>query len=442
MKELTKGSPLELLLLFSLPILLGNILQQFYNLGDTVIVGRTLGIRELAAVGAVSFIVELLFSLISGFTTGFSILTGNAFGAGDEERVRQVIAKSLLLCGVIVVFLTAAGLIFIRPLLLLLHTPADIIGDSLVYIRILFFGIIITMTYNLIASMLRALGDSIFPLIALAISSLLNLALDLILIKVFHMGIRGAAIATVFAQFISVVVCLVYIVKKCPLLHIRREHFVSSDIAISDLFVSGAGMALMYSIVSIGSIILQSGINSLGTDIIAAHTASRKILSFSIMPFATMSSSLVTFTSQNMGAQKPERVKEAVLKSILLGLVWGLIAMTVIYTFGGQLVNVITKSQSSTVTATAVKYLRININLPFFAFLTALCFFRSTLQGLGQKVVPICASLIEMVGKAVIAFTLVPKLGYTAVCICEPVLWIICCLIVTAPMIKFLKTAT
>lgn len=442
MKELTKGSPLELLLLFSLPILLGNILQQFYNLGDTVIVGRTLGIRELAAVGAVSFIVELLFSLISGFTTGFSILTGNAFGAGDEERVRQVIAKSLLLCGVIVVFLTAAGLIFIRPLLLLLHTPADIIGDSLVYIRILFFGIIITMTYNLIASMLRALGDSIFPLIALAISSLLNLALDLILIKVFHMGIRGAAIATVFAQFISVVVCLVYIVKKCPLLHIRREHFVSSDIAISDLFVSGAGMALMYSIVSIGSIILQSGINSLGTDIIAAHTASRKILSFSIMPFATMSSSLVTFTSQNMGAQKPERVKEAVLKSILLGLVWGLIAMTVIYTFGGQLVNVITKSQSSTVTATAVKYLRININLPFFAFLTALCFFRSTLQGLGQKIIPICASLIEMIGKAVIAFTLVPKLGYTAVCICEPVLWIICCLIVTAPMIKFLKTAT
>lgn len=442
MKELTKGSPLELLLLFSLPILLGNILQQFYNLGDTVIVGRTLGIRELAAVGAVSFIVELLFSLISGFTTGFSILTGNAFGAGDEERVRQVIAKSLLLCGVIVVFLTAAGLIFIRPLLLLLHTPADIIGDSLVYIRILFFGIIITMTYNLIASMLRALGDSIFPLIALAISSLLNLALDLILIKVFHMGIRGAAIATVFAQFISVVVCLVYIVKKCPLLHIRREHFVSSDIAISDLFVSGAGMALMYSIVSIGSIILQSGINSLGTDIIAAHTASRKILSFSIMPFATMSSSLVTFTSQNMGAQKPERVKEAVLKSILLGLVWGLIAMTVIYTFGGQLVNVITKSQSSTVTATAVKYLRININLPFFAFLTALCFFRSTLQGLGQKIIPICASLIEMIGKAVIAFTLVPKLGYTAVCICEPVLWVICCLIVTVPMIKFLKTAT
>ena len=269
MKELTKGNPTKLLLLFSLPILLGNILQQFYNLGDTIIVGRTLGISELAAVGSTTAIVSLLFSMINGFCIGFSILTANAFGAKDENRIKETIAKSIVLMFLITITMTVLGLIFIRPLLTVLHTPADIMEDSIAYIQVIFLGLIVTAAYNLISNMLRALGDSVFPLIALAISSTLNLGLDLFCIKGLGLGIRGASIATVIAQLISVIVCLVYVIRKIPYMHIRPEHFKWNGKTVTDLLTSGAGMALMYSIVDIGSIILQSGINSLGTEIIA-----------------------------------------------------------------------------------------------------------------------------------------------------------------------------
>ena len=302
MKELTKGNPTKLLLLFSLPILLGNILQQFYNLGDTIIVGRTLGISELAAVGSTTAIVSLLFSMINGFCIGFSILTANAFGAKDENRIKETIAKSIVLMFLITITMTVLGLIFIRPLLTVLHTPADIMEDSIAYIQVIFLGLIVTAAYNLISNMLRALGDSVFPLIALAISSTLNLGLDLFCIKGLGLGIRGASIATVIAQLISVIVCLVYVIRKIPYMHIRPEHFKWNGKTVTDLLTSGAGMALMYSIVDIGSIILQSGINSLGTEIIAAHTAARKVFSFSILPISTLAASLVTFTSQNTGA--------------------------------------------------------------------------------------------------------------------------------------------
>lgn len=439
MKELTKGPVLKLLLYFSLPILLGNILQQFYNFGDTMIVGQTLGIDDLAAIGATSSIVEMMFSLVNGFTVGFSILTGIAFGAKNEERLKQVIAKGIIVSTILTLILTIVLLLGIRPALLALHTPEDIIDKSLSYVRVIIYGIIITMAYNLIANTLRALGDSVFPLIALAISSILNLLFDLFFIKVLHMGIMGAGIATLLAQVISVVVCLIYIVKKCPLVHVKKEHFTAKGVSLSELIASGAGMALMYSIVSVGSIILQSGINSLGTDTIAAHVAARKIASLCMMPFATMSASLVTFTSQNLGAGKPERIKEGLIKSLGLAFAWGLIAMLAIRIFGKQLVSLITTDSNAYVLSTAMRYLKINVNLPFYCFLAVLCFFRSSLQGLGQKIIPIIGSLTEMIGKAVFVFLFVPKMGYMAVCLCEPVLWIVCSFIVIFPMTKFFR---
>lgn len=439
MKDLTKGPIIKLLLYFSLPILLGNVLQQFYNLGDTIIVGRTLGINDLAAIGATSSIVEMLFSLANGFTVGFSILTSIAFGAKDENRLKEVIAKGIFLCAILTVILTTLALIFIRPALLLLHTPADIIEQSLSYVRVIIFGIIITITYNMIANTLRALGNSLFPLIALAISSMLNLAFDLFFIRVLHMGIMGAGIATLLAQMISVIVCFLYIIKKCPIMHVKKEHFFASNVSLLDLFASGAGMALMYSIVSTGSIILQGGINSLGTDTIAAHTAARKIASLCMMPFATMSAALVTFTSQNLGAGKPERIKEGLIKALGIAFIWGFLAMILIHLLGSQLVSLITSNANPYVLKTAVQYLKINVNLPFYCFLAILCFFRSSLQGLGQKVIPIIGSITEMTGKAVFVFLFVPKLGYQAVCYCEPILWIICSFIVLFPMAKFFR---
>lgn len=439
MKDLTKGPVLKLLLYFSLPILLGNILQQFYNLGDTIIVGRTLGINDLAAIGATSSIVEMLFALINGFTIGFSILTGIAFGAKDEMRVKIVIAKGIFLCAILTILLTACFLIGIKPALRALHTPEDIIETSLSYVHVIIFGIIITMTYNMIANTLRALGNSVFPLIALAISSMLNLLLDLFFIRVLHMGIMGAGIGTLVAQMISVIVCIIYIIKKCPIMHIRKEHFKGSGVSLLELFTSGAGMALMYSIVSTGSIILQSGINSLGTDTIAAHTAARKIASLCMMPFATMSAALVTFTSQNVGAGKPNRIREGLIKALFLAFIWGLVAMIFIHMFGKNLISLITTDSNEYVLTTAFRYLKINVNLPFYCFLAVLCFFRSSLQGMGQKIIPIIGSLTEMIGKAVFVFLFVPRMGYYAVCLCEPVLWIICSFIVLVPMLQFFR---
>ena len=374
MKELTKGNPTKLLLLFSLPILLGNILQQFYNLGDTIIVGRTLGISELAAVGSTTAIVSLLFSMINGFCIGFSILTANAFGAKDENRIKETIAKSIVLMFLITITMTVLGLIFIRPLLTVLHTPADIMEDSIAYIQVIFLGLIVTAAYNLISNMLRALGDSVFPLIALAISSTLNLGLDLFCIKGLGLGIRGASIATVIAQLISVIVCLVYVIRKIPYMHIRPEHFKWNGKTVTDLLTSGAG--------------------------------------------------------------KPERVRAGIKSATILGFVWSLVAFFLLYFGGAALVRMITDSDTFVI-GTAVKYLRINV--PFYAFLCILCFFRSTLQGLGQKIIPVIASVIELSGKAIIVFVLVPRMGYLAVCICEPILWILSGILVSVPMYRFLK---
>ena len=219
-------------------------------------------------------------------------------------------------------------------------------------------------------------------------------------------------------------------------MHIRPEHFKWNGKTVTDLLTSGAGMALMYSIVDIGSIILQSGINSLGTEIIAAHTAARKVFSFSILPISTLAASLVTFTSQNTGAGKPERVRAGIKSATILGFVWSLVAFFLLYFGGAALVRMITDSDTFVI-GTAVKYLRINV--PFYAFLCILCFFRSTLQGLGQKIIPVIASIIELSGKAIIVFVLVPRMGYLAVCICEPILWILSGILVSVPMYRFLK---
>lgn len=437
MKDLTKGPVLKLLLIFSLPILLGNILQQFYNLGDTIIVGRTLGMDDLAALGATASIVELIFSMINGFAIGFSILTGIAFGAKNEKRVKEVIAKGIILSILLTLVLTISLFFGIKPVLRILQTPEDIIEKSFSYVSVIILGIAVTMAYNLIANTLRALGDSLFPLIALAISSMLNLLLDLIFIKFLGMGIMGAGIATLLAQMISVGVCILYIMKKCPIMHLQKEDFLAKNVSLMELFVSGMGMAMMHSIVATGSIILQSGINSLGTITIAAHTAARKISSLCMMPNGTLSAALVSFTSQNFGAQKPKRIREGILKAVLMGIIWGLFAMIIIRLFGSKLVGMITADASEEVMKTACRYLKINVNVIFYAFLATLCLVRAALQGLGKKVIPIVASITEMGGKALIVFLFVSKYGYTAVCYCEPILWIVGTIIVLVPLIQF-----
>ena len=436
MKDLTKGGILKPMLLFSLPILLGNIFQQAYNLIDIIIVGK-LGNDALSAVGATTSVVSLLFNIINGLCTGFAISVSQHYGAGDNEKMRNIIGGMITYSAIATIGVTVICLIFTDPLLRLLNTPPEIFDNAGAYLKIVVAGLVVTLIYNLEASILRAVGNSVVPLIILIISAVLNVGLDILFIFGFNMNVSGAALATVFAQLLSAVVCFIYLVKKCPFLKLKLRHFNHNGYCHSGLLASGVGMALMYSIVDIGSIVLQNGINGLGTSIIPAHTAARKIFGFTILPFSSLSATLVTFVSQNLGAGKPDRIKKSIRYAILVGCGWATVAILIIFFFGNFLVGMIVSEDDGTIIKTAVDYLKINV--PFYYALTVLLSLRCTLQGLGKSTIPIIASIIEMVWKIITVIFIIPVLGYFGVAISEPIIWVLSGILVTVITIKTLK---
>ena len=411
------------MLLFSLPILLGSLFQQAYNLVDIIIVGKKLGELSLSAVGSTTAVVSLMFNIINGLCTGFAIPVAKHYGANDMNKVRRTVAGMITYSAIITAVIMALCIVFVEPLLTVLNTPAEIFEQAKLYLTIVAGGLIVTLIYNLEANILRALGDSVVPLIILVISAVLNVGLDFLFIFGFGMGVDGAALATVIAQLISAIVCFVYLIRKCPFLKLGRSDFRLHGEEIKSLLASGLGMALMYSIVDIGSIVLQNGINGLGTGIISAHTAARKIFSFTIMPFSAISATLVTFVSQNLG--------------LLIGYGWSTLAVLIVYLFGEQLVLMIAPADNREIIDTAVNYLRINV--PFYYALNTLLSLRCTLQGLGKSVVPIGASIVEMIWKIVTVVAVIPVCGYFGVCISEPIIWTASGLLVAVIAIKTLR---
>lgn len=424
--DMTKGSPLKLILLFALPLFASNLFQQFYNLADTAIVGHTLGDYALSAVGSVSSVYGLVMSVCFGMTNGFAILISRYFGAKDEGRMKQAIAGTVLLSILVALALTLFCCLFLKQFLVLLNTPEEIFQDAYVYIIIIVACLVVTVFYNMLASILRALGNSRTPLLFLVISSLLNVVLDFLFIVGFSLGIAGAAYATVLAQLVSGVLCLIYIKWKCPILKLRKEDFCLSKDMVKELFSSGFAMSMMYAVVNVGTVILQSGINGLGSNVIAAHVSARKISEIYMMPCSTLASTIATFASQNYGAGKMERVWDGVKKSHILGWLWSTIAIAITYLFAEPIIAVLTGSRNPEIISTGVRYLK--INLPFYYVLIVLCILRSTLQGIGCKVWPVVASTFEMLGKLITVIIFIVPFGYTAVCFCEPVTWIICCI--------------
>ena len=422
MRDLTKGSIIKLMLMFSLPILLGSLFQQAYNLIDVIIVGKKLGELSLSAVGSTTAVVSLMFNIINGLCTGFAIPVARYYGSNDMNKVRKSIAGMITYSVLVAVLLMVLCIGFVDQLLSVLNTPKEIFDEAKNYLTIVAAGLAVTLVYNLEANVLRALGDSVIPLIILVISAVLNVALDFLFIFGFGMGVEGAAFATVLAQFISAVVCMIYLIKKCPFLKLRKSDFKLSGAEIKYLLSSGLGMALMYSIVDIGSIVLQNGINGLGTEIISAHTAARKIFSFTIMPFSAISATLVTFVSQNLGAGRIDRIKKSIKIGLLVGYLWSTIAVIAAFLFGEQLVMLIAPADNRAIIDTAVNYLKINI--PFYYALTTLLSLRCTLQGLGNSVVPIAASIIEMIWKIITVISIIPLFDYFGVCISEPIIWV------------------
>lgn len=426
--DLTVGNPIKGILIFMIPIIFGNIFQHMYNLVDTVIVGHILGEEALAAVGATSALYGFFTSMAFGMTNGFSIVIARFFGGKDEKGLRCALAHTVMLTLIFSAVLTTIGTVFAKPLLVLLRTPQEIIDRSYSYVIVVLACLLVSMLYNMFAGMLRGVGNSFMPLVFLIISTVCNAILDVIFVGAAGMGVAGAAWATILAQFISVLCSFLYVWKKCPGLHVQKEDFRWDRAIAGDLFTNGISMAMMFSIVSIGSIALQSAINSLGSITIAAHTAARKIGEMFMMFFTPLSMAGSTYCSQNLGAGKKDRIPRGMRACFVVGFTAAAFVNAITFLAAEPILIAVTGSHNEELIRTAVWYLY--INLPFYFALTILLTLRSALQGLGHKMIPLLASVIELVSKFIVASLLVPHIGYLGVCIVEPLVWVVCAVIV------------
>lgn len=435
--NMTNGPILACLLTFAFPILIGNIFQQLYNVVDTAVIGNVLGDNALAAIGAVSPIYNLVIGFANGITNGFAVVIARAFGAGKEDEIRKSVSMTFVLTAIITVIFTVESLLLLKPLLHFLETPAKIFNDTYSYLMIIMAFSVATMFYNMYAGMLRAIGNSRAPLYFLMVAMVINVVLDIILVKYTPLGVAGAAYATVVAQVVSVILCITYIYRKCPMFIFRIKDVVWDRKLIGELLSTGISMGLMMVVVSIGSVALQRAVNSLGEQTIAAHTAARKIDDIFMLPLGTITMAASTFTGQNYGAGKMDRVKKGIMCAILIDFVWSAFAC-LCSVFGSEfMVRMLSGSEDPTVLNSATDYIR--INLPFFFVLSILLVLRSSLQSVGRKVIPVIGSVVELIGKFLAVGVIVPMFGYMGVCFLEPVIWILSALLVCVEYIRFIK---
>ncbi|MDE7367206.1 MAG: MATE family efflux transporter [Lachnospiraceae bacterium] len=427
MKDLTKGNIIKLLIAFSVPLLIGNIFQLLYNVVDTKVVGEILGKDALAALGASSPVYDLIICTLTGLGNGFGIVISQFYGAKEMNRMRQAVANAICLMAGITILATIGSFFLLRPLLHILNTPVDIFDRCIRYINIIIVFMIFTAAYNLCAAILRALGDTIRPLIFLAIASVLNAGLDILFVGGLKMDVQGAAFATVIAQAISFVCCVIYMIKKCPELHLKREDFHFEAKLIGNLLSQGMAMAFMLCFVTIGTLILQGAINKLGTNIIAAHTIARKLTSIFMLPFTTIGVAIATFSGQNCGAGRYDRIRTGIKDAIILTWAWSVIVVIAVYTAAPLLIRLISGATTPEVIENAEWYLR--FDTPFYFVVCILLVLRNAMQGIGRKIIPMIASMIELLGKLIVAWVLAERMKYFGIIISEPATWILCALL-------------
>ena len=420
--DMTTGNPVKLILLFSIPLLIGNIFQQFYSMADTIIVGRFLGVKSLAAVGSTGSLTFLILGFIMGLSSGFSVLVSQRFGANDDEGVRFAVGNAVILSIISTVIITTISTILAKPLLLMINTPVDIIDEAYKYLSVIFLGMSSAFFYNTMSSILRALGDSKTPLYFLIIACILNIILDLVFITIFKIGITGAALATVISQGVSGLLCLIYTSKKFPILKLEKKHFIlDKELCKSHLSIA-LPMALQFSITAIGTIVLQSAINSFGSIAVAANTASIKVEQLVMQPSVTFGVTMATYVAQNLGAGNIKRIDEGVKKCTMINVVIGIIGGIVLILFGESIIKIFVSNPDSQVLAYARQYLTIEA---FFLIPLSLIFiYRNTLQGMGHTFMPMMAGVCELVSRTMVAFTLPSIIGYTSICIAGPVAWV------------------
>lgn len=421
--NLTTEPVLKSLLLFSLPILISNVFQQLYNTTDTMIVGNFMGSQALAAVGATSSLFELIVGFAIGVGNGMGIVIARHYGAKEKELVKKSVAGAIVVGVVLTLFIMLISLLLLHPLLTLLQTPENIIGQAYDYIFIIMIFVGVTIAYNLGAGVLRAIGDSMTALYILILAAVFNVILDLLFIVKFQMGVQGAAFATIVAQGMAALLCIFYILRKVRLLIPSKRHFKLDKHLYRDLLGQGISMGLMTSIVAIGSVILQTAINQLGVNIIAAQTAARRIQGFFIMPLNSIALAMVTFVAQNFGAKKFDRIIRAIKISLALSATWSLLTVILFLFSATTMVRWISGSTDTELLANGTEFL--HIASLFYIVLGILYILRNTLQGLGEKVIPLISSVIELVGKIIFVAFIIPRLGYLGVILCEPLIWVV-----------------
>lgn len=422
---MTEGSILPQILSFSVPLLLGNIVQQTYNFIDAMIVGRTLGADALGAVGATSSVQFLVLGLCGGMCVGFGVPVAQTFGAKNESEMRRYIYNSYLLIGIMMIVITGLTVALCNPILHLLKTPESIFPDTYSYLLIIFLGIPATLSYNLLSSILRAVGDSATPFMFLVISAVLNIFLDLFCILVLHMGVPGAALATIVSQAVSAILCFVYMRKRFDVLRVRKEERQFDRKKAGKLLYMGIPMGLQFSITAIGSMVMQAANNSLGAIYTSAFSAALRIKQMAMCPFDAIASAVSTFVGQNYGARNVSRIKKGIRQGVMVGVTYGIMIGIVLIFFGRTMSMAFisdTGGRTTEILDASGKFLRISGY--FYWLLGILNVVRLAVQALGYSNLAIFSGVIEMVARSVTALVFVPIGGYTVICFTDQVAWV------------------
>ncbi|MCR4880665.1 MAG: MATE family efflux transporter [bacterium] len=421
-KELTTGNPYKLLLFFMFPIFLGNVFQQVYHLTDTLIVGRIIGLKALAATGVTAPLIFLVISFIFASTQGFTIITAQKFGAGEHHLVRKSFAASVILSAILSVIMTAISTPFSYKLLALLRTPDDIINLAASYLVIMFGGIFATIFYNLSANVIRALGDSKTPLYFLIVSAFLNIFMDLLFIIKFKLGIQGAGYATVVAQAISTLLCVTYMFIKFPVLRLKKEDWKTDWRFLYEHLKVGIPMGFQMSILSLGMIAIQFVLNTFGSTAVAAFTTAVRVDQLFSQAYIALGATLAVFTAQNFGAKKWTRIKDGAKAGVVIAIWISLFSAIIISLYSRPMISVFLNEINEEVIRLAQIYLYIVII--FFIFLGLLMIFRNVLQGMGEVMAPLWSGVGELVARTICAFVLGYYFGYKGICFAGPAAWI------------------
>ena len=420
--NLLDGPILRSIIAFAIPILISNIFQQLYNTADIMIVGRYLGPNALAGVGATAAIFELVIGFALGVGNGMGVIIARCFGAKDMDQLKHAVASTITIGLGLSLIVSTVGHFGMYPLLEFLETPTEIIDLSYQYIHMIVLCVGVTFAYNLCAGLLRAVGDSQAALYFLIFSAIVNIILDIFFITQLHLGVQSAGLATIISQGLSAILCYFYIRKRANFLLPQRKHFTWDKELYLDLLGQGLAMGLMTSIVSIGTVTLQTSINALGATIISAQTSARRIMSFSMLPVSAIASSLTTFTSQNLGANRPQRIQRGIYLGSMVAIIWTIFIAITLFFASPALNELISGSTDPELISNASLYNRISSS--FYPVLALLLVLRNSLQGLGQKITPLISSFIELFGKILFVLFIIPSTGYMGVIFCEPLIWV------------------